>query len=182
MLAVAQTRQVLSDIARAMSVCAEQPAHKNAIERFRTQIPAADEKPFDPSPLEPVSLALAVDTRLARQLTSFAGQLPWRETQRMPGQGNKAVLCSLDELFVFEDLTSGLLWLEPGVAYPERNHPPPELYFTLSGTAEWKFGGSDQYQSVSAGNLLHNHSLDTHGVQAGDTPLLALFLLWHFEP
>ena len=178
---VTPTRQVLYDIARVMVVCAEQPEHRSAVERFRTQIPAADEKPFNPSPLEPVSLALAGDTRLARQLTSFAGQLPWRESHRMPGQGERAALCSLDELFVFEGLTSGLLWLEPGVAYPEHSHPPPELYFTLSGSAEWKYGGSDQYRRVSAGNLLYNHPFDRHGVQAGDTPLLALFLLWYSE-
>ena len=179
--AVAQARQVLADIARAMSMCAEQPSHKKAADRFRSQLLAVDEKPFDPTPLEPVSLELAGDTRLSQKLTACARPLPWRESHRMPGQGHEAALCTLDELFAFEELNSGLLWLEPGITYPEHSHPPPELYFTLSGTGEWKYGGSDQYRRVSAGNLLYNNPLDHHGVRAGDTPLLALYLLWHFE-
>ncbi len=67
------------------------------------------------------------------------------------------------------------------IAYPEHNHPPPELYLTLSGTAEWRYGGCESYRTVSAGNLLYNNPHDLHGVRAGDTPLLALYLLWHIE-
>ena len=95
--------------------------------------------------------------------------------------GNRIALWVFNNLFDLKHHTVGLLYLDPHLAYPEHSHPPPELYLTLSGTASWRYGGCDSYRVVSAGNLLYNNPFDLHGVRAEDTPLLALYLLWHAE-
>ena len=113
-----------------------------------------------------IELQKARDTRLARQLIDLRDHLPWTESPRTPNMGNRIALCSFNDLFELMHHTVGVLYLDPGLAYPEHNHPPPELYFTLSGTAAWRYRGSEEYRMVSAGNLLYNHSLDLHGVRS----------------
>ena len=163
-----------------MRVCAESPDHESATHRFAKDIgSAAPKSPPAATIMASLELHKARDTRLARQLIDVSGHLPWTESPRTPNMGNRIALCSFNDLFELTRHTVGLLYLDPGMTYPEHSHPPPELYFTLSGTAAWRYGGSEEYRVVSAGNLLYNHPMDMHGVRSSDTPLLALFLLWH---
>ena len=163
-----------------MRVCAEFPEHESAVSRFSEEIGTAISKsPPAATITASAELRKARDTRLARQLLDLSSHLPWSESPRTPDMGNRIALCSFNDLFDLKHHTVGLLYLDPGLTYPEHSHPPPELYLTLSGTAAWRYGGSTEYRVVSAGNLLYNHPLDLHGVRSSDTPLLALFLLWH---
>ena len=165
-----------------MRVCAESPEHESAVIRFSEDISTAIPKSPPAETILPSSeLRKARDTRLAQQLIQLCDDLPWTESPRTPGMGNTIALCVFNNLFDLKHHTVGLLYLDPQLAYPEHNHPPPELYLTLSGTAEWRYGGYESYRTVSAGNLLYNNPHDLHGVRAGDTPLLALYLLWHIE-
>ena len=177
-----QIRKFLLSVARAMRVCAEFPEHESAVSRFSEEIGTAIPKsPPAATITASAELRKARDTRLARQLLDLSNHLPWSESPRTPDMGNRIALCSFNDLFNLKHHTAGLLYLDPELAYPEHNHPPPELYLTLSGTGSWRYGGSTEYRVVSAGNLLYNHPLDLHGVRSNDTPLLALFLLWHNE-
>ena len=177
---VDQARKFLVSAARAMRVCAESPDHESATHRFAKDIgSAAPKSPPAATIMASLELHKARDTRLARQLIDVSGHLPWTESPRTPNMGNRIALCSFNDLFELTRHTVGLLYLDPGMTYPEHSHPPPELYFTLSGTAAWRYGGSEEYRVVSAGNLLYNQPMDMHGVRSSDTPLLALFLLWH---
>ena len=165
-----------------MRVCAEFPEHESAVSRFSEEIGTAIPKsPPAATIMASAELRKARDTRLARQLLDLSHHLPWTESPRTPEMGNRIALCSFNDLFNLKHHTAGLLYLDPELAYPEHSHPPPELYFTLSGMGSWRYGGSTEYRAVSAGNLLYNHPLDLHGVRSNDTPLLALFLLWHNE-
>ncbi len=165
-----------------MRVCAEFPEHESAVSRFSEELDTAIAKPPPAATIiASAELRKARDTRLARQLLDFSHHLPWTESPRTPDMGNRIALCSFNDLFDFKHHTAGLLYLDPELAYPEHSHPPPELYLTLSGMGSWRYGGSTEYRAVSAGNLLYNHPLDLHGVRSNDTPLLALFLLWHNE-
>tara|TARA_B100000586_G_scaffold240817_1_gene193840 strand:+ start:652 stop:1155 length:504 start_codon:yes stop_codon:yes gene_type:complete len=165
-----------------MRVCAESPDHESAAHGFAEDIGSAIAKsPPATTIMTSAELHKSRDTRLARQLLDFSHHLPWTESPRTPDMGNRIALCSFNDLFDFKHHTAGLLYLDPELAYPEHSHPPPELYLTLSGMGSWRYGGSTEYRAVSAGNLLYNHPLDLHGVRSNDTPLLALFLLWHNE-
>jgi len=179
---VEQIRQFLLSVARAMRVCAESPDHNSAARGFAEEIGSANPKsPPAATIMASAELHKAQDTRLARQLLDLSHHLPWTESPRTPDMGNRIALCSFNDLFNLKHHTAGLLYLDPELVYPEHSHPPPELYLTLSGTGSWRYGGSTEYRVVSAGNLLYNHPLDLHGVRSNDTPLLALFLLWHNE-
>ena len=179
---VGQIRQFLLSVARAIRVCAESPDHESAAHAFAEDIGSAIQKsPPVAAIMASAELRKARDTRLARQLLDLSNHLPWTESPRTPEMGNGIALCSFNDLFELKHHTAGLLYLDPELAYPEHRHPPPELYLTLSGTGSWRYGGSTEYRVVSAGNLLYNHPLDLHGVRSSDTPLLALFLLWHNE-
>ena len=179
---VGQIRQFLLSVARAMRVCAESPDHESAAHGFAEDIGSANPKsPPATTIMASAELCKARDTRLARQLLDLSNHLPWTESPRTPDMGNRITLCRFNDLFELKHHTAGLLYLDPELAYPEHSHPPPELYLTLSGTASWRYGGSTEYRTVSAGNLLYNNPLDLHGVRSNDTPLLALFLLWHNE-
>jgi quercetin dioxygenase-like cupin family protein len=35
------------------------------------------------------------------------------------------------------DVLMGMLELAPGATYPAHRHPAPELYYVMSGTAQW---------------------------------------------
>ena len=173
-----QTRQFLLSVARAMRVCAESAEHQSVVERFTEDLRLATTKSPPSTPkTTPNELGRARDTRLACQLIDLSDHLPWAESFRTPNMANRIAACSFNDLFDLKHHTAGLLYLDPGLVYPEHQHPPPELYFTLSGTAAWRYGGSQEYRVISAGNLLHNDSLGLHGVRSGDTPLLAFFLL-----
>lgn len=163
-----------------MHVCAESPNHKSVVDQFAEDIGSAIPKsPQAATVAASTELRKARDTLLARQLIDVSDHLPWAESPRTPNMGNRIVLCSFNDLFDLKHHTAGLLYLDPGLTYPEHRHPPPELYLTLSGTAAWRYGGSEEYRVVSAGKLLYNHPLDLHGVRSSGAPLLALFLLWH---
>lgn len=179
---VEQIRQFLLSVARAMRVCAESPDHESAVHGFAEYIGSAIPKSPPAARIKAsAELCKARDTRLARQLLDLSNHLPWTESPRTPDMGNRIALCSFNDLFELKHHTAGLLYLDPEMAYPEHSHPPPELYLTLSGTGSWRYGGRTEYRTVSAGNLLYNHPLDVHGVRSNNTPLLALFLLWHNE-
>ena len=177
-----QIRKFLLSVARAIRVCAESSDHESAADGFAEDISSAIAKsPPAATIIASAELRKARDTRLARQLLDLSHHLPWTESPRTPDMGNRIALCRFNDLFELKHHTAGLLYLDPELAYPEHSHPPPELYLTLSGTGSWRYGGSTEYRVVSAGNLLYNHPLDLHGVRSSDTPLLALFLLWHNE-
>lgn len=177
-----QVRRVLGSVARAMRVCAESIEHEIVIRQFEKEISSAQPKAnLVAIHTIPNMLDTACDTGLSKSLIEIGDHLPWTDSPRTPKMRNRIAVCSFNDMYHLERHIAGLLYMEPSLAYPEHAHAPPELYFTLSGTAEWRYGGSKAYQTVSAGNLLYNNSLDLHGVHSKETSLLAFFLLWGTE-
>ena len=173
-----EIRQFLLCVAREMCAIADSSEHKAVINGFADDIRSAIfKKPSVKTIMVSNELQKAVDTRLARQLIDLNDHLPWTISFRTPNAGNKVSLCSFNDFFILKSYTAGLIYLDPGQAYPEHRHPPTEYYFTLSGKADWRYGGSEEYRSVPVGKLLYNNSLDLHGILNSNTPLLAFFLL-----
>jgi quercetin dioxygenase-like cupin family protein len=85
---------------------------------------------------------------------------------------------NLERMFDLGELTVGVMYVAPGCCYPLHAHPPHELYITLAGYGEWRYGGHDGFRTVAPDAVLYNHPGDLHSAVAGTTPLVALYVLW----
>jgi quercetin dioxygenase-like cupin family protein len=124
------------------------------------------------------TLAEVDDTPLARQFVEVAPLLAWQPTFRTDDRGADIALAPLDEVRHLAGLTVGVMYIRPGCTYPLHSHPPHELYLTLAGNGDWRYGGDDGVRRVPADAVIYNHPGDLHSAVAGDTPLVALYVLW----
>ena len=106
------------------------------------------------------------------------GAIPWIATPRLNDGGESVALAPLDEVRDLGSLICGLMLLAPDAAYPEHDHPPHEIYLPIAGHGRWRYGGDSQYALLEPDALIYNHPNDRHGAVAGDSPLLALYVLW----
>ncbi len=67
----------------------------------------------------------------------------------------------------------GVVLLGPQTWYPPHAHPSIELYYILSGEAEWHTG--DNRSIESAGSMIFHHSNQPHAMLTGKTPFLAVY-------
>ena len=84
----------------------------------------------------------------------------------------------LSKAFELPNLEAGVMYVDQGCTYPLHNHPPQEMYLTISGSARWRYGGAETLTEVEPDTTLYNHPLDFHTVEAGETPLVAMYVLW----
>jgi hypothetical protein len=172
-----QTRSFMIGCANAMALCAETAIQASMIRTFSEQARHAVIRDWVSHPLPCLdNLALVRDMKLAKDFQQFAINLPWSHSPRTIDQGREMAVLDFNTMFELGDCIAGLIYVDTGKAYPEHNHPPAELYFLISGTADWRWGGNHNYQTISAGNLVYNHPYNWHGVKAGATPVLALYL------
>lgn len=76
-----------------------------------------------------------------------------------------------------EDVLFGMLELAPGGYYPGHHHPAPEIYYVLSGQAEWTVG--DQTFTARPGESIYHPALKLHRmVNIGKEPLRVLYVWW----
>lgn len=71
----------------------------------------------------------------------------------------------------------GVLLLGPGLTYPPHAHPADEVYYVVSGTADWRRGG-DAWTARAPGSLIHHRSGLVHATRTASESLLALYLWW----
>ena len=114
----------------------------------------------------------------ARQFVELAPSLRWVPSHRWDDQGKERALCVLSEAFELPGIEAGIMYVDQGCTYPLHNHPPQELYLTVSGTARWRFGGAEDLVEMQPNMTLYNNPSDFHTVEAGDTPLVAMYILW----
>ena len=73
----------------------------------------------------------------------------------------------------------GPLEQKPGYTYPAHNHPAPEIYFVLSGEAEWYV--DDESQTVSAGSIIYHRPFAVHGWKVTSKEPLKVVWAWWVE-
>ena len=165
----------------AVQLCAlavEAPASEGA-ERFRNAVEASLPLAAQPSWLPVLdSIGDVEQSSLAQQFVDIAALLPWQPTFRTDDQGTHIALAPLNEVRTLDGVTVGLLYVGPGRQYPLHSHPPHELYLTIAGTAQWRYGGHTEFREVGPGGMILNHPNDLHATIAGSTPLVALYVLW----
>lgn len=84
------------------------------------------------------------------------------------------VLVGPEEPIADPELYFGLYLQAPNSYYPKHWHLAEELYFVLSGTAEWQ-QGSAPGAPKPPGTLVHHRSNEPHIMQTRAEPLLAMW-------
>ena len=76
-----------------------------------------------------------------------------------------------------DDVLMGMLELAPRAIYPAHKHPAPELYYVMSGTAQWTVG--DETFTAGPGTAIY-HPPDTlhRMVNTGDEVLKTVYMWW----
>ncbi len=148
-------------------------------QQFRTAIETAATIPYEPQILPALgNLDRVVDTARAREFAELAPSMRWVQSHRWNDDGAQRALCVLSEAFELPNLEAGVMYVDQGCTYPLHNHPPQELYLTISGSARWRYGGAETLIEVEPETTLYNHPSDFHTVEAGETPLVAMYVLW----
>jgi quercetin dioxygenase-like cupin family protein len=146
---------------------------------FRRAIEVAAAVPFRSQSLPVLrNLEQVGGSPRAEQFVEFAPHLRWVESHRWDDQGEERALCVLSEAFELPGLEVGIMYVDQGCTYPLHSHPPQELYLIVSGSAHWRYGGSEELVEMAPSSTLYNNPLDLHTVEAGDTPLVAMYVLW----
>lgn len=75
--------------------------------------------------------------------------------------------------FVCDCFCFGFTLIAPYSFYPAHFHPATELYYVLSGTAEWTLNGKSSWQPP--GSFILHPSNSIHSMRTAKEPLLALY-------
>ena len=158
---------------------ADDPVAVEAASRFAQALDRSTSKTYEPSWLPALdSIDLVDPSPLAQDFAALAPALPWMPTVRASDDGADFALAPLNSTLDLGELTAGIMYVRPGRQYPLHQHPPQELYLTISGEARWRFGGHEDFRPIGPLSILYNHPNDRHSAIAGSTPLVALYLLW----
>lgn len=76
-------------------------------------------------------------------------------------------------LIFSSSLRLGMVLLGSETYYPPHAHPATEIYYILSGEAEWYAG--DKKSLESAGSMILHQSNEPHAINTGKKPLLAVY-------
>ena len=76
-----------------------------------------------------------------------------------------------------DDVLMGVLELAPRATYPAHKHPAPELYYVMSGTAQWTVG--DETFTAGPGTAIY-HPPDTlhRMINTSDEVLKTVYMWW----
>ena len=153
-------------------------AHEGA-QRLCQSLAKTQPKPFSANTLPVLNSVGEIDvTSLTQGFHEIAHLLRWKPSPRSDDGGTLMALSVINEMFELGEVNVGLLYLASGESYPEHQHPPQELYLTITGDADWRYGGSEHYVRRAPGSVLYNYPGDLHGIRANNEPLLAMYMLW----
>lgn len=111
-----------------------------------------------------------------------ADQFEWTTASSYPDDLQKAVHWKLliggDMPSIHQkDVLMGILDLEAGGYYPLHSHPSPEIYFILSGTAEWTVG-DETFIAAPGTAVYHAPDVPYRMVNRGGESLHTVWFWW----
>ena len=174
-----QILQFLKQCAEAIKNQSKDPIVLEGAKVFRKKLESADNKQFNAKQLPVLKNINSVSsTPYTFNFHQIATEMAWRPSPRTDEKGQRMALSLINDMVDLGDLIVGLLLVDKHESYPLHQHQPQELYIVLSGKAEWRYGGSENFRKLVPGDVIYNHSNDMHGVITHDEPLLALYVLW----
>lgn len=124
----------------------------------------------------------ACDAPLARGFAALSGELRWRRRASAdPAQAGfwnghaNAMILGPGGIEDRSDLWIGATVMAPGTVYVDHDHPPAEVYLTLS-PGEWWNAAMD-WTDPGPGGFIYNPPGIRHAMRAGKAPFLALWFL-----
>lgn len=116
-------------------------------------------------------------TEFGQRLLALGPALPWKPARQDPTGKDRALL-SINDMFDLGPLIAGFVLVRPDSFYPLHEHPPQELYLTIEGTGEWRFGGNDDTHAVPPGHVFYNPPATLHEQRNGPATNVSLYVLW----
>jgi quercetin dioxygenase-like cupin family protein len=169
----------LKQCADAIKIQTNNPTVLKGAEIFSQRIQSPTEKQFNPHLLPVIAqIEHLSSTPFTFNFQQIATEMVWRPSPRTDEKGEQMALGIFNEVLDLGDIVVGLLVVDKHQSYPLHQHRPQELYLVLSGTGDWRYGGSEEFNTLVPGDVIHNHPNDLHGVNALDEPILALYVLW----
>lgn len=126
------------------------------------------------------ALAAPGNDPLTALLAPLANDLPWSDGANFPmpacfaGRFAYCEIAGPDGMIAAEGFRFGAYIQFPDTWYPLHSHVAEELYFILSGTAEWTRDGIAA-RPEPPGTLIRHASWEGHATLTGAEPLLALW-------
>lgn len=114
---------------------------------------------------------------LAKQLRDVTPLLPWGPARQDP-LGDERSIADLANIVDLGNVIAGLMVVAPGADYPVHHHAPQEFYLVVDGTADWRFGGAEEWSAVEPGEVFYNPPDVWHGQRNGPQPCVSLYVLW----
>jgi Dimethlysulfonioproprionate lyase len=132
---------------------------------------------------EAIAETMMLEPDMAAALAALDGHFNWRQntsyTDEALGEGffKNYGWCQIvgpRGFFKGEDFLLGLLMLGPNRHYRDHYHPAPELYWPLTGPAQWK-QGQGGFETKQAGDIIWHASNVLHATKTDDRPMLAVW-------
>lgn len=147
------------------------------IQTFQKALAAADALDWKPSHVPSSNDYTSASTNLGQRLLALAPLLPWIPARQDPTGADRALL-SINDMFALGPIIAGFVLVRPQSFYPLHQHPPQELYLTVEGTAEWRFGGAEETVLVPPGQVFYNPPGVLHEQRNGHSTNIAMYVLW----
>lgn len=119
---------------------------------------------------------------LINHLIEFQSELHFNQTYRAEDFGDAFLkqygwikILGPDAYWHSDVLSSGLVLFGDDVTYPQHWHLAEELYFPISGTAEW-YHEEKGWQKIEPCSLIQHASNIKHAMRTSGEPLLALYI------
>jgi quercetin dioxygenase-like cupin family protein len=76
-----------------------------------------------------------------------------------------------------DDILMGVLELSPGATYPAHQHPAPEAYYIMNGTAEWTVG-DETFVAEPGMAIYHAPGVLHRMINTGEEVLRTVYFWW----
>ncbi len=119
-------------------------------------------------------------SNLMQLCVNCVDQLHWRQAGfgKLPENLSQEIsvteFIGPDGIFENPNVRIGLLLQSPEIHYPRHWHIAEELYYIISGTANWA-ADDEKEKLYQPGNFVHHMSGQTHNMTTCSEPLLALW-------